>query len=312
MHKHSGMYLVTNTFAEAWAFLIGYDEAVHGGLLAGFREWLVVRTDGRSNLAIPSLVLKFVAPRAKYTTLTPEENRLALDALFNLLDEYLSLGDLENRVATATQLETHQRISRWPCLCCGFATLTDKPPGSNLNCPVCFWQDNLLGAEQTELTIKPNRVSLDTARMNFLEFGAAEKRLLKLVRSPTGVEQPRLPIERLTPATDRLFRARFPRVSDDPKLGKIHLDLGYWSVFVDCIVFPLIAGEPAIDSGLDVGQGLVDVRGKLKAILANPDVPDRELLLEYLAHCELLTEVWQSTNPRWDGMEWVVQSGEAN
>jgi hypothetical protein len=78
-------------------------------------------------------------------------------------------------------------------------------------------------------------------------------------------------------------------------------------VFVNCIVFPLKMGLPAIDSGLDVGQGLADVKAKLEKAIADPEQPEKELLQEYLTYCDLVIEVWRTANPRWEAMEWVLQ-----
>ena len=312
VRRTSGMFLFNNTFAEACAFLVGYDQALQGGLLAGFREWLVVRTDGRSKLVFPRLVLEFVAPGANDRSLTPEQDRLAKDALFDLLDEFLSLGKLENRVATAVQIANTRRMDRFHCLCCGFATMREMPPGTHQICQVCFWHDDWLDAEEFTRPIGPNSVSLQRARQNFLRFGAAEKRVLGYVRKPSDSEKPRLPLEDLAPAADRLLRTKFPKGSRVPKVNELHSHLAYWSTFVNCIVFPLIMGLPAVYSRLDVGRGQTDVRAELEAALTDSEASTRDLLQEYFAYCDLLIEVWRSTNPRWNGKEWELQPRETN
>ena len=311
VHRTSGMFLLNNTFAEACAFLVGYDKALQGSLLAGFRDWLVVRTNGRSNLVFPWLVLEYAAPHADHESLTPEQERLAMDALFDLLDEYLSLGKLENRVATATQIANSRRMDKFNCLCCGFATMRDMPPGTHQICQVCFWHDDWLDAVEYTRPVGPNRVGLQTARRNFLKFGAAEKRVLGFVREPSDSEKPRLPIEDLPSAADLLLRTRFPKGSGISAVNELHTHLSYWSSFVNCIVYPLFMGQPALFSGLDVTKGLRDIKAELMAALAESEFPAKKLVEEYLAYCGLVIEVWHSAGPRWTGMEWVLQSSGA-
>ncbi len=96
------MWMLDGTFAEACAFVVGFDSALHGGdarsgFLTGFTEWLVTRTGDRPELAFPSLVLNTVAPGANRRTLTREQDRMATDALFALLHEYLSLVEVETQ-----------------------------------------------------------------------------------------------------------------------------------------------------------------------------------------------------------------------
>ena len=92
VRRHPGMYFLEETYAVIAAFLQGYDSAYEGGLLAGFREWLVVRLMTGSNLGWPALVLHAAFPdeqspqnalRAK-----PDAERVAIDVLFNLLAEF--------------------------------------------------------------------------------------------------------------------------------------------------------------------------------------------------------------------------------
>src|SRR5688572_4551159 len=44
------MYIQPETYAVAAAFVLGYDQACEGGVLVGFREWLVVRVGTGPNL----------------------------------------------------------------------------------------------------------------------------------------------------------------------------------------------------------------------------------------------------------------------
>lgn len=72
----------------------------------------------------------------------------------------------------------------YPCRCCGYLTLTEKPPGTYIICPICFWEDN---EEMNHWSIwtGSNQVSLRQAQRNFLEFGACELEWLNDVRLPT-------------------------------------------------------------------------------------------------------------------------------
>lgn len=80
---------------------------------------------------------------------------------------------------------------RFPCPCCGFLTLTEKPPGTFDVCPVCGWEDDDLQAREPEFGGGANRVSLQEARAHFRACGASEPRLVAHVRTPLPDEIPR-------------------------------------------------------------------------------------------------------------------------
>jgi hypothetical protein len=44
-----GMYVREPTYESITAYVQGYDSALGGSLLRGFREWLVMRTDAPGN-----------------------------------------------------------------------------------------------------------------------------------------------------------------------------------------------------------------------------------------------------------------------
>jgi hypothetical protein len=58
-------------------------------LLAGFREFLVLKLNDGSNLVWPALVTRLVVPHAA-RPLSPADDRAAVDGLFDLLDEFLA------------------------------------------------------------------------------------------------------------------------------------------------------------------------------------------------------------------------------
>ena len=72
------------------AFLIGLDLGTHGQLLDGFREYLILRLGEESSLAWPGLAIAVTAPQAAPRPRTPDDDRQAVDGLFDLLDEYLA------------------------------------------------------------------------------------------------------------------------------------------------------------------------------------------------------------------------------
>lgn len=92
VRSRTGMYFSQETYAVVAAFVFGYDAACEGGLLAGFREWLVVRLRTGSNLHWTALVLHAAFPDAA----SPQEaasagsaaERHAIDTLFDLLAEF--------------------------------------------------------------------------------------------------------------------------------------------------------------------------------------------------------------------------------
>ena len=76
----------------------------------------------------------------------------------------------------------------FPCACCGYRTLPAPSPSDEI-CPVCFWQDDFVDNQDTELH-GPNRVRLSEARANFARFGAHEERWVGDVRDPLPQEGP--------------------------------------------------------------------------------------------------------------------------
>lgn len=68
-----------------------------------------------------------------------------------------------------------------PCYCCDYYTLEER--GNYEICPVCFWEDDS-GFELDKVS-GPNYMTLREGRLNFLEFGACEKRFLEhVVKNP--------------------------------------------------------------------------------------------------------------------------------
>ena len=74
--------------------------------------------------------------------------------------------------------------ARFPCPCCGFLTLREKPPGTFTVCPVCFWEDDATQFNDPDHTGGANRSSLRHARENYSVFGASDPEFLPNVRQP--------------------------------------------------------------------------------------------------------------------------------
>jgi hypothetical protein len=74
--------------------------------------------------------------------------------------------------------------NKYRCPCCNYRTLDER--GDDEICPVCFWEDD--GQDNHDADIirgGPNcALSLTQARKNFLQFKAADKRVVSNVRPP--------------------------------------------------------------------------------------------------------------------------------
>lgn len=72
---------------------------------------------------------------------------------------------------------------RFSCLCCGYKTLDEEPPGTYEICEVCFWEDDDYQYTYQNET-GANRVTIREAKRNFLAFGACEKESIPHTRKP--------------------------------------------------------------------------------------------------------------------------------
>ena len=57
--------------------------------------------------------------------------------------------------------------------------------GSDDICPICFWHDDSIDLETMYAPMGPNRVSLEQAQKNYINFGATTERLQEYVRKVT-------------------------------------------------------------------------------------------------------------------------------
>jgi hypothetical protein len=77
-------------FDKLVAFVVGLDLGTRGRLLDGFREYLILRLGEESSLSWDGLAVKVTAPGAAPRPANAEDDRAAVDGLFELLDEFLA------------------------------------------------------------------------------------------------------------------------------------------------------------------------------------------------------------------------------
>lgn len=78
---------------------------------------------------------------------------------------------------------------KYPCPCCGYYTLGEKPPGTYEICEICFWEDDDLQYRDPDNEGGANVESLRQAQRNFQEFGAMSKDAISDVRKPTPADK---------------------------------------------------------------------------------------------------------------------------
>jgi hypothetical protein len=64
---------------------------------------------------------------------------------------------------------------KFPCACCGYLTLSDRP-GSYEICHVCFWEDDDVQLLDPWYEGGANKTSLKQAQENFCKFGVSDQR----------------------------------------------------------------------------------------------------------------------------------------
>jgi hypothetical protein len=113
-----GMYLPEATFGAAAAWVEGYDRACNGGVLAGFREWLIVRASGGNNLAWFALVQDVAFPQSRApqaeTTKSPASEKHAIDVMFGLIAEFwMKRAELDGLLAIYREYDHWLRRQSW-------------------------------------------------------------------------------------------------------------------------------------------------------------------------------------------------------
>jgi len=171
--------------------------------------------------------------------------------------------------------------NRYPCPCCGYLTLGEKPTGTYLICEVCFWEDDPVQYRDPCYEGGANRASLKEAQLNFSTFGASEKRRLKFVRPPQADEKPLLafkdpdPVVRSNAARalgqigqkDIALLPDLIRAMNDES-WRVRVNAAYAVYRTDCskwdIVLPLLT-EALNHENDHVRSDVVDVLGDIKA-----------------------------------------------
>lgn len=86
------MLLVSGSYSEVCAAIVGFDHRDGAGVLAGFRAWMAARYPELSNFSFWTLVAAQVVPHRPDTDvrfLSPEHGQAATAILLDRLDEYL-------------------------------------------------------------------------------------------------------------------------------------------------------------------------------------------------------------------------------
>lgn len=88
--RKPGMYVQSVRYETVCAYLDGYDLALCGGPLSGFREWLLAEGDEWTNLSWWGLIRRLEFPDADPASpLTTEQSDRLLAALTPLLERFL-------------------------------------------------------------------------------------------------------------------------------------------------------------------------------------------------------------------------------
>ena len=78
---------------------------------------------------------------------------------------------------------------KYKCPCCGYYTFDHELDESYDICPVCFWEDSDYDYDSPDDVCSCNKVSLNLAQVNYLQFGACKKELVEYVREPNEEEK---------------------------------------------------------------------------------------------------------------------------
>jgi hypothetical protein len=88
VRRRPSMYVGGESFEILAAWVDGFDVARSGGVLVGFREWLIVRCRGGNNLAWPALVRGLAGTTDSRDGMGKRDNRRAIDVMFALIEEF--------------------------------------------------------------------------------------------------------------------------------------------------------------------------------------------------------------------------------
>jgi hypothetical protein len=89
--RNLGAWTTNGTFAEALAFLTGYDAARAGSYLPGFQRWLASRPGAPHGDSLAELVRHEALARQRAAS--DHGDTAAVETLFDLLDTYLGIRE---------------------------------------------------------------------------------------------------------------------------------------------------------------------------------------------------------------------------
>jgi hypothetical protein len=104
-------------------------------------------------------------------------------------EQCINLGK-DYDILRGSRNEHMNKISGFPCPCCGNFTRSQEYFGTHEICPICFWEDDRVQVEDPDFRGGANEMSLVEARENFRNFGAVSRRFVKDVRPPSNDETP--------------------------------------------------------------------------------------------------------------------------
>ena len=94
--KRPGMHLPTIEFDVLAAFIQGFDTACNGGVLLGFREWMLMKLDSGNNLSWFALAKLLEATRRHLDEIQVADERSSVEFLIALLSEFSAERDGPN------------------------------------------------------------------------------------------------------------------------------------------------------------------------------------------------------------------------
>lgn len=110
IRNKTGMYLLKESYVAVASYIEGYNQALEGEVLNGFKEWLVVKGDLPDNLTWSVLVLDFLNLDDCSLTLVEQSNatsRLAINKLVNL---YVEFDKTKTELGLKQIIENHRKL----------------------------------------------------------------------------------------------------------------------------------------------------------------------------------------------------------
>lgn len=90
LRRRPGMHLIAPSYDSTVAYIEGMDDGASGALLTGFREFLLLKLGHQDSRAWSGLALRLALDDDRPRPTSVHEEAVALDRLFDLLDEFLA------------------------------------------------------------------------------------------------------------------------------------------------------------------------------------------------------------------------------